>query len=450
MKQINRLSVVLLILIMLFSFPASANQVSVSYVNGRTFSDYSEQKMPDTTAKSISVYNKESGFIIYEKNPKEKIYPASTVKIMTAIVAYENIPDKSTPITVTRAVVNESIGLKLGLQIGDVYTAEDLIRAVLICGSNDAANQLAEYVSGGKKSDFIALMNKKAKELGCTSTNYTNVTGLHDANMYTTASDLMKIAIYAYELEDIAEWSSVAAYSFYTVGDSDNYKLRYNRNDFISRSSRSTYYYKNAFGLNSGSTPEAGNCLVTSASKNGMTYICVIMNSPVLEKDSTNYAYTDAKKLLDTCFSTYEIKKVLNTNSVIAEVPLNLSASYDHVPLFPSSPVSHILPVKAGSNDISYEKVIYGDEFNAPINQGDEFGEIIIKYKGDFIVGKSKLISNKSYERSTVLYTIDKIKKFVTSSFFIVTAITAIVLFGIYTYFSIKSKRRATWINRKY
>ncbi len=425
--------------------PALAQNVSPKYINGKTLCDYSGLVMPDSTASSISVYNSESGFVIYEKNPQKKIAPASTVKIMTAVIAYENIPDKSIPITITRSVVNESTGLKLGLKVGDIYTAEDLIRAVLICGSNDAANQLADYVSNGDKLKFIKMMNDKAVELGCTSTKFTNVTGLHDSDMFTTSSDLLRITLYAYQLGELAEWASSSSYSFTPLDNPDNYKLRYNRNNFISRSSTSKYYYKNAFGLNSGYTPEAGNCLITSAVKNGLTYVCVIMNSPYNEDDDTNYAYLDAKSILDFCFSNFVIKNVVDTESVISEVPLKLSASKDHVSLFPEESVYHILPTTISEEDLSYEKVIYSEEYYAPVSKGDKFGDLIIKYKNDYILGKTKLVSNDNFERSPVLFMIENIKSFITSTFFIVTSITSITLFIIYTIVAIKIRNKRYW-----
>lgn len=433
------------VLILSFIFTMTVIASSPDYFNGKTLSQYSAVEFPSTTGKSISVYNTESNFVIYEKNQDVKVFPASTVKIMTAIIAYENIPDKSVPITITKKVVNESTGLKLGLKEGDIYTAEALIRAVLVCGSNDAANQLAYHVSDGNKDAFIRMMNDKAKEIGCTSTNYTNVTGLHDENMYTTASDLMKISIYAYNLGELADWSSSTSYTFTPLQSPDNYKLRYNRNDFISRSTTSKYYYKNAYGLNSGFTPDAGNCLVTAASKNGMTYICVIMNSPTTEDDETNYAYIDAKNILDNCFSSFEFKRVLDISSVVSEVPLKLSANKDHISLFPESQITHILPTKLAEEDLSFERIIFNEEYSAPVNKGDVFGELIVKYKNDYIIGKTKLISNESFERSPVLFAIEKIKEFITGSFFIVTMITAVLLFLIYTVVTMSKRKSNYW-----
>ena len=414
------------------------------YINTKTLCEYSSVNMPETKSGSIAVYNVESGLSIYEKNTTKKVYPASTVKIMTAIIAYESIPDLSVQLTVSRNVRNKSVGSKLGLEIGDIYTAEDLLKAVLICGSNDAANQLSEYITNGNDDLFVAMMNEKAKELGCTSTNFTNVTGLHDGAMYTTASDMMKIAIYAYKLGNIAEWSSLASYYFTPINNPNSPKLKYNRNYFVARNVVTDYYYRNSSGLSAGSTPQAGNCLVTSASNNGCTYICVIMDSPVIENDSTNHTYKDAALLLNKCFNSFEFKNVTDTESIMEEVSLKLCADSNHISLYPKESISHLLPTSLNiAEDISLEKIINKTVYDAPVEAGQEFGDLIVRYKGDYILGKTKLVSTESFERSEMLYFIDNVTKFITSSFFIVTVSAAAILFTIYAFVSVRMKNRS-------
>lgn len=433
------------IIILLLSICAYASEESLpKYMNTKTLVEYSETTMPDTISGSISVYNTESGLSIYEKNADKKVYPASTVKIMTAIIAYESIKDLSVPIEVSRKVYNQSVGSKLGLKIGDIYTAEDLIKAVLISGSNDAANQLAEYVTNGNNEQFVTMMNDKAKALGCKNTHFTNVTGLHDSNMYTTANDMMKIARYAYNLGELASWSNIASYYFTPINDPNSTKLRYNRNYFVARNVELSYYYKNSFGLSAGSTPQAGNCLVTSASRNGCTYICVIMDSPYSDEDKKNHTYKDAKNIFDTLFRTFEFKSVADTSIIIEELELKLCTEKDFVSLYPSDVITYLLPKSIDENtDLLQEKIIYSPSVNAPIFSGDEFGELIVKYKDDFIIGKTKLICKESYEQSTVLYAIEKIKSFITSSFFIVTVTVAIILFIIYAFVSFRNRNKS-------
>ncbi len=432
------------ILVSMLSVNVLANETfKEQYLANKTLSEYSGIEIPQTTSGSILLINPETGLVIYEKDADKLVSPTSTVKIMTAIIAYENIEDLSVPIEVTRKVVNESTGAKLGLQIGDIYSAEELLKAVMICGSNDAANQLAEYVSGGDKAAFLKLMNDKAKELGCTNTNFTNVTGIHDDNMHTTARDIMKISLYAYNIEVLSDFSNLASYSFAPQNDPDNYRLKYNRNYFISRSASYEYYYKNAYGLNSGGTPQAGNCLVTSVLRNEIRYVCVIMDSPVFKNDETNYAYVDAKKLFDTCYASLTYKEILSSDSIVHEVPLRLCTDTEHISLYPENEISFLLPENLDAHkDITYEKIIYNESYDAPINSGDEFGELIVRYKGDYILGKTQLICKETYTRSNILFVIDKIRSFVTSSFFIVSLVSALILFGVYAYFSFKNINR--------
>ena len=124
---------------------------------------------------------------------------------------------------------------------------------------------------------------------------------------------------------------------------------------------------------------------------------------------------------------------------------MKLSANKDYVSLFPADSVYHILPTKLEENDLSYEKIIYSEEYSAPVKEGTEFGEMIIKYKNDYIIGKTKLISHESSERSPVLFMIENIKNFVTGTFFIVTLITAAILFTIYTIVTVRIRRKRYW-----
>ncbi len=432
----------------LFAFTtlSGAAMPEIHRLGAHTLSEYGPEELPATVSESIMIIEKNSGISIYEKNTGMAAYPASLTKIMTAILAYEAIPDKTTPITVTRSVVNESVGTKLGLRKGDIYTAEDLLRALLMSGANDAANLLADYVSGEDREKFIGMMNAKAKEIGCTATRFTNTTGIHDENMVTTVSDMMKIAQYAYEIKDLVDWSSVATYSFSPVNDPDNYIFKYNRNNFVSRAATSADYYKNSYGLSSGSTPEAGNTFVTSAQKNGVTYIVVIMNSPYEDKTNVNHAYDDARLLLDYCFANFAYADVLAVDSPVSELPLKLSSESDHIALYPATNVTALLPVNFNEyTDITLEKIISDEYCYAPVSAGAEFGSMIVRYKDSYILGKTKLVCRETFERSGVLFVIDRIESVLTSKFFIVTAVSAFVMLIGYTFYTMKKRRKASY-----
>ena len=124
---------------------------------------------------------------------------------------------------------------------------------------------------------------------------------------------------------------------------------------------------------------------------------------------------------------------------------MKLSANKDHVSLFPENQITHLLPTEISEEDLTFEKIIFSEEYSAPISKGDVFGELIVKYKNDYIIGRSNLITNEDFERSPVLFAIEKIKDFITGSFFIVSVITAILLFIIYTAVTLKKRRSGYW-----
>ena len=154
-----------------------------------------------SNAKGIYLYNLENNKAVFTQNAEEQVYPTSTVKIMTGILAIENLSERlDENITVTSSMLSAVSGNNIGLAAGEIVTIDSMIRALLVNGANDAAYVLAHTVSGSTE-EFVTLMNTKAKELGAHHTHYTNPTGMHDENMYTTAEDTAQIAKYAYGLD---------------------------------------------------------------------------------------------------------------------------------------------------------------------------------------------------------------------------------------------------------
>ena len=155
-----------------------------------------ETQKPETDAGAAIIIHPETDTIVYEKNSHEKMYPASTTKIMTALVAAESGHDLNEKVTVTEEAISSIIeGYSTAhLKAGEEFTLEQLLNVLLIPSANDAANVIAGYI-GGSIPEFVNMMNKKAEEIGCTGTHFTSPNGLHDENHYTTAYDLAHIAI---------------------------------------------------------------------------------------------------------------------------------------------------------------------------------------------------------------------------------------------------------------
>ncbi len=432
----KRFYIALLSLFIIFSISVSADDTdkyfSEKLFNGMSLCEYAEiPDLPSVSGHSAYVYNVETGSVIYRKNQDDPVYPASTVKLMTAIVAYENIDDLTTVITASQTAVNAAKGSNMAIKVGEQFTAEQLLNGLLITGANDAANLLAEYVAGDINS-FCQMMNARAKELGCMSTSFANPTGLHSPDMMTTAKDIAIIANHFMSINPLFEMSNTTRYTIDSTPYTNQQRILLNRNLLISRVRSEDYYYSKAMGMSLGNTPEAGDCIVTSAADDsGMTYICVVMNA--YSSDDTNLACIDATKLLKMTLEKFKYSDVLSEKTVICEIPVELAVDTDYVTLLPDSKLSSLLPADFNyETDISVEPRISIDYATAPVKEGDAYGEAVVKYRSDIVLGSVKLVAGRSIEKSNVLHILSRAESFIAGRWFKVFAITAVILLALY------------------
>jgi len=248
------------------------------------------------------VLDLDSGKVLYEKNDHKRLYPASTTKILTALLAveYGKLTDR---ITVGKEVQFKTEGESTAwLKEGQVLTLRELLAGLMLPSGNDAARTIAVYiakkqmdnphVSEEKALDyFVSMMNKKAKEVGAKESHFMNPHGLHDPNHYTTAYDLGLIASKAMKNPMFQEIVSSKVYS-------DKAITYQNRNQLLD--SNSPYYFEGANGIKTGFTDEAGYCLVSSAERNGKRLMAVVL------KSSKNSVWNDSTTLLTNGFRSSE------------------------------------------------------------------------------------------------------------------------------------------------
>ena len=426
------ISVILFSFILILVSNAQETAFVEKLFDGKALCEYTNpDSLTEVKGQSAYLYNLETGTVVYRKNDDVTVYPASTVKLMTAIVAYENIPDLNTVITASKSAVLATHGSNMAIKEGEKFTAEQLLYGLLVTGANDAANVLAEYV-GGNISGFCELMNEKAKELGAENTHYTNPTGLHSAEMITTAKDTAIIAKHFYSINELFEMSDTTRYSI----DKNEHilvdRILLNRNLLISRVRSEKYYYSRAMGMSLGSTPEAGECVVTAAlDDNGLTYICVVMNAPSDEKES--FACLDAVNLLKMCLKQFTYSVVLSSKNIVCEVPVKLAVDTDYVTLLPGEELMARLPANMNySEDITIEPRVTSEYATAPIYEGDKLGEAVVKYKDEIILGSVSLVAAKAVDKSNVLYFLDKAQHIILGHWFRVFAVFAIILLVLY------------------
>ena len=226
-------------------------------------------------AKNIELYSKaailvdnDSGKILYGKNENERVYPASTTKVLTAILALEKL-DLTSSVVVSKAAVNLPYGSSnAALKQGEVISVKDLLYGLMLKSGNDCANVLAEAVSGSIDS-FVELMNNKLKELGCDNSHFANAHGYHEDDHYTTPIDMMKILSYAIKNENFVKLISTSSYTIGKTNKTDTERVYQNTNRLILTKDDSylSRYYEYCIGGKTGYTDEAGRTLVAYAKK---------------------------------------------------------------------------------------------------------------------------------------------------------------------------------------
>ena len=245
-----------------------------------------------------------TGQIIYEKNSNKKIYPASITKLMTAIIAVEQCNLEDIAIVSYNSIFKVPSGyVKADLQEDEELSIKDLLNLMLIPSANDAANVLAEHISGSIES-FATMMNTKAIELGCENTNFVNPSGIHNKNHYSTAYDLYLIGKYAMQKEEIKEILTKESYTLSRTNKNENTTRRYNTSNYMIDKNEKKYFYEYVIGGKTGYTGEAGDCVIEFAKKDDIELVAVIIGE---KYDKNNrIKFIECKKLFEEIFNNYE------------------------------------------------------------------------------------------------------------------------------------------------
>lgn len=252
---------------------------------------------PKVMAETAIVMDMDTEEILYAKGIDEKRAPASTTKILTAMLAIEKVPFE-TQITFTDEVNNIEAGsTHIGIKPGETLTMKDCAYAILLASANEVSSGVAEYI-GTTVPAFVDMMNQRAKELGCTNTHFVNANGLYDENHYTTARDLAIIAKAAFQNETFREVVKTPYYIVPKTNITDEERWLNNHHKMILQGSE---YYEGCLGGKTGYTEKAGNTLVTYAERNGRRLVCAL-----LADVNVVAQYTDTKALLDYGFDSFQ------------------------------------------------------------------------------------------------------------------------------------------------
>lgn len=252
---------------------------------------------PEISSLSAILVDADTGAILYEKNAHEKAYPASTTKMLTGLLTIENC-NLSEVVTASYAAASSVTyeDANIGTKVGEQYTVEEALYALLLYSANEVAYMLAEHV-GGSLASFTDMMNSRAKELGALNTHFSNASGLYDPNHYTTAYDLAMIGRGCLNNASFISFDSYAdVYTLAPTNKTATSRTLYHRHKMLKGR---TYYYEYCKGGKTGFTDESQYTLVTFAEKDGVRLVCVVL------KSGDNQRFEDTKKLFNYGFSSF-------------------------------------------------------------------------------------------------------------------------------------------------
>lgn len=351
---------------------------------------------PKLISKAAILMDNKTGKILYAKNENEKMYPASTTKIMTAILTLENCNLDEVVTVSYDAVMSIPDGYSsASLQVGEQLTVEQLLQLLLVHSANDAANTLAEYV-GGSVESFVSMMNTKVHELGLSHTHFTNTFGMHDENHYTTAQDLALIMQYCIKNNNFRRISGSASCALPATNKYGT--RRYNSTNELIIPNNSNYYPPLTCGK-TGYTSQAGDCLVSCSFKDDLELICVILGGKTVNDVSTRFSET--KELYHYGYDNYSVKTLLKQNDIVTQIEVsNATKDTRKLDLLTSRSIEAL--IENSSSDSEFTPEIHLNEvIQAPIEQGDVLGSL--SYTIDGIEYKTDLFASHYVEKSKVL-----------------------------------------------
>ncbi len=362
---------------------------------------WSSSEKPNLTSESAFLIDNKTGKVLYAKEENRKMYPASTTKILTAILALENCALDEMVTVSYHAYTSIPEGYSSAfLQVDEQLTVEQLLELLLVHSANDAANVLAEHI-GGSIESFVSMMNTKINELGLSNTHFTNAFGMHDENHYTTAYDLATMMQYCIKNETFRKLSGKASCA---ISATNKYGTRRYTSTNELLVPNSPYHYSFVTCGKTGYTSQAGGCLVSCSYQDNLELICVVLGGKTQTNSSSRF--TETKNLYQYGYDNYMVKTLLHTNDIISNIEIkNGTNDTKNLDLLASTDLDVLLESSLNENDFPFEIQLHED-LSAPIEENTVIGKVC--YQIDGIEYQVDLIASHSVEKSKLFdYLID-------------------------------------------
>ncbi len=411
-----------------------------------SYADYNAEL--ETKADIVLLFSLDDGTVIFSKNADKTTAPASLTKITTAILTIENCENLDTVITVPSyciTLLNGTGSSMAGLKAGEEVTVRQLLYCMLVKSANEAANILADYIGGGSIENFVSMMNDFAARVGAEGTHYVNAHGLDADGQYTTANDLAKITKYALNLPVFTEICTTYKYTMPATNMSN--ERNFVSTNWVINPNFKTYYYEYVQGIKTGTTSNAGQCIITKASKDGYNYLCIVMGAHAEDVNNDNnpdnMAFLETKKLYKWVFENIRLEKIVNTTDIVTVVDVKLAFGVDHVRLVPANDVTALVPVGTDSGSVLVQ-VIESEtpaQIKAPVKKGEVLGKAKVLY-ADTELATVDLVAAEDIKVSVILWALDGLYNIISSPIFIIIVAMILVVVVIHYFTSANPRRK--------
>ncbi|MBS7299296.1 MAG: D-alanyl-D-alanine carboxypeptidase [Eubacteriales bacterium] len=409
----------------------SATQIDTNISDSPESTEVPEKpSFPEPHAKAALLYDMKGGRVLYENNASEKNFPASVTKIMTALLALEK-GNLSDIVTVSSSALADITYLhsRINLKSGEQMSLENLLTALLVSSANDAANVIAEHISGDIPT-FVALMNQRAAELGMTNTHFANPHGFHDDNHYTTASDIAIMTREALKNTKFCELVKIKVTSIPATNKSNERKIS-TTNHLISKYRNTFHFYPYATGVKTGATVEAGNCLVSTAEKNGVSLMSIVLGCENADSEENAYSFVDSKAMFEYVFENYESVTIATTQDIISDSKVYEAKDSTRVALSPSKDIIMLLP-KYYSEENIIADIKPLENISAPIEKGVNLGTATYTYSDSSGLSthavQVDLLAANEVKRDHLLHFLHGLGNILFSPFVLIPLIAILVL----------------------
>ncbi len=367
-----------------------------SMLSGNVHALNSNDLFADFSSSSYALIDKDSGTVLYALNANQKMPVASICKLMTTLLTLESIDQGKLSLDdmlVASEHACDAEGSQAFLDAGSEYSVADLLKSVVVASANDSAIVLGEAI-GGSESNFTKMMNERAQALGMTNTMYANATGLPASGQYSTAMDTATI------LKEVGKYD---IYNEYCKIWMDKLVHPSGRETELVNTNRLIRYYDYCTSGKTGFTDEAGYCLSSTASKNNMNLVAVVLNC----KDSAS-RFKESMELYNYGFSNFENKKVIDSSKPLGVTVAVTKGKNSHIDVVAANDFSII--DKKGNDSTVEVKFEIANSVKAPVSKGQIVGKLLI-VKDGVIVGQVDAISADSVARQNYGDIIGKIVK---------------------------------------